>query len=234
MHVYVCAWRGQGNLRPVFMCTGKDLQNHVFWWLLAISQFNGAVCCWVFNVLSFGNSGGKTYGEAGPCLSAVYLETLTSPCCTAGHLTSTLCHVKGYQVAQQCRVISVGTQEYVAQGKVLFAQEVFLVNKLTDKLKQSYWAMAKKKEKSHFLCVQQTVVSRWSLLLLTSRRPILLLKEVFLFSGGINLSLECPTLSIAFISAHFVNILQKTGVNWQSDIVGGDRFCLHYFHYRFY
>lgn len=78
-----------------------------------------------------------------------------------------------------------------------FSQEVFLVNRLTNKLKQSYWAMAKKQEKSHFLCVQQTVVSRWSLLLLTLRRPILLLKEVFLFYGWINLSLEYLTLFIA-------------------------------------
>lgn len=148
MHVYVCAWRGQRNLRPDFMCAGKDLQNRVFWRLLAISQFNGAVCCWAFKVLSFGNSGGKTYSEASPCLSAVYLETLPSPCCPVGHTIPTLCHVKGYQVAQWCRVISEGTLEYVAQGKVLFAQEFFLVNKLTDKLKQNYWAMAKKR-KSH-------------------------------------------------------------------------------------
>lgn len=125
MHVYVCAWRGQGNLRPDFMCAGKDLQNCVFWWLLAISQFNGAVCCWAFNVLSFGNSRGKTYSEAGPCLSGVSLETLTSPCCTAGHVTPTLCHVKGYQVAQRCRVISEGTLEYVSQGKVLFSSRGF-------------------------------------------------------------------------------------------------------------
>jgi len=68
---------------------------------------------------------------------------------------------------------------------MLFAQEFFPVNKLTHRLKQNYWAVAKKKEKSHFLCVQQAVVSRWSLLLLTLWEPILLLKEVFLFSGWI-------------------------------------------------
>lgn len=103
MHVYACVWRGQGNLRPVFICAGKDLQNHVFWRLLAISQFNGAVCCWAFNVLSFGNSGGKTYSEAGPCSNAVYLETLTSPCCITAHVAPTLRHVKGYPVAQRVR-----------------------------------------------------------------------------------------------------------------------------------
>lgn len=100
MHVYVCVWKGQGNLRPVFIWAGKGLQNRVFWRLLAISQFNGAVCCWAFNVLSFGYRGGKTYSEAGPCSNAVYLETLTSPCCIAAHVVPTLCHVKGYLVAQ--------------------------------------------------------------------------------------------------------------------------------------
>lgn len=179
MHVYVCAWRAQGNLRPDFMCAGKDLQNRVFWRLLAISQFNGAVCCWAFSVLSFGNSGGETHGEAGPCFSAVYLETLTSPCCTAGHVTPTLCHVEGYQVAQRCRILSEGTSECAAQGRVPFAQEVFLVNKLTDKQKQSYWATTKKKEKSHFLCVQQTVVSRWSLLLLALEKAYFVTERGF-------------------------------------------------------
>lgn len=101
MHAYVCVWRGQGNLRPVFICAGKDLQNCVFWHLLAISQFNGAVCCWAFKVLLFGNSREKTYSETGPRLNAVYLETLTSPCCITAHVAPTLCHVKVYPAVQR-------------------------------------------------------------------------------------------------------------------------------------
>lgn len=89
-----------GNLRLVFIRAGKDLQNCVFWRRLAISQFNGAVCCWAFNVLTFGNSRGKTYSEAGPCSSVVYLETITSPCYITAHVAPTHCHVKGCPAAR--------------------------------------------------------------------------------------------------------------------------------------
>lgn len=204
---------GTGNLRLVFIRAGKDLQNCVFWRRLAISQFNGAVCCCAFNVLTFGNSRGKTYSEAGPCSSVVYLETITSPCYITAHVAPTHCHVKGVQQRGECRVILIGVLEYVAQRKTLFAQEVFLVNKLTGRLKQNYWAIAKKREKSHCPCVHQAVVSRWSLLLLTLRSSILLLKEVFHFSVWINLSLEYPILFIAGFHLCCVNIPQKTGVN---------------------